>query len=88
MMTFDNDDIVFDAATGRQIGGRSKIVELYPRRKKPAPIAADEVDRLTIRADLGGMTVDEVCDHAAQAEREALADRFAGDEPVEPGDDI
>lgn len=87
-MTSEKNDIVFDAATGRQIGGRSKIVELYPRRKKPAPIAADEVDRLTIRADLGGMTVDEVCDRAAQEELAALADRVAGDEPVDPSDDI
>ena len=77
MTKSEGDDIVSDAATGRQIGGDSNVVELFPRAKRPIPVSADYVDRVTIRANLpAGMTVGEICDRAAQAELAALLARL------------
>lgn len=75
-MTSNDDDVAFDALTGRQIGGGSNVIELFPRAKKPVPIPADDIDRLTIRCELDGCTADDACDRAAAAELAALSARF------------
>lgn len=90
MKKHGDNEIVFDAITGRRVGGDSNVVELRPwRASKPTAVDGDApsmVERLTIRADLGGMTVEEVCDRAAAEELANLAARLE-QYPVAQSDD-